>query len=71
MRCDDAGVCQSRVRLYKTAEWIEILCPVETPGGPDNIVLDGHPHPSWPGGIRCGLCHITFATFFSSTVGLN
>jgi len=29
--------------LRNTAEWIEVLCRMETPGDPRNVVLDGSP----------------------------
>jgi len=51
-----------RAGCAKSAEWIDVLFGVETPGHPRNILLDGVPIPHGEGGVRCGRCQGTLAT---------
>jgi len=57
-----ASVTVSYVGCAKTAERIDVLFGMETPGNPGNIVLDGVPIP-YDEGVQCGFCKITLATY--------
>jgi len=62
---DDPGVCQfaTRANCAKTADWIDVLFEVSTPGNPRNPLLDGGLHLLRRGVLRFyGLCQITLAT---------
>jgi len=57
----------SRAGCAKSAERIDVLFWMETPGNPRNIVYMGVPDSITHGkgkGVRCGLCEITFATIY-------